>query len=96
MEEVIENLKSSILRYEEGGTEERRKLVRDLIEARLQLSELVDDPLPPDIIVRNSHHFTSVKEIKFGRGFCQVCGRMLWSGLSHWMMCKGNYQHPSC
>lgn len=91
---AISKLKESILKLDDTS-EERKLLVRQLINFRITLQELEENNGETKNVKRiQGHRFTlqGLTQIKFNTSqlFCEICSSLIWLPLQSWSACAGN------
>ena len=95
LEVAIEQVKSMVLETD-GVSDERKRLVKRLIELRLKLQDVkeVTSDLPssdPDYLrIVNSHQFILQKQpLHRSAQYCDKCSGVIWTIFQSWYRCKG-------
>lgn len=84
MEDAIRKCKELVLRCNDDESEEKKWLVRHLIELRYRLRELQDvdndpDALPPETKVILGHHFVANRNNPKYKVHCDHCSGLIWN-----------------
>lgn len=95
MAKAVEQCREMVLESSERS-EERKWLVRRLIELRLRLQE-AKEALNEDVNVENTdirvvlgHHFILQNQpITTSKLFCDRCCGVIWSMIQSWYKCRG-------
>lgn len=93
MEDAIGKCKDLVLRCEDNS-EEKKWLVRHLIELRYRLRELQDvdsdpDALPPETKVILGHHFVANRNNPKYKVHCDHCSGIIWNVVQASYICTG-------
>lgn len=86
----------SLVLQTEGVSDDRRKLVKRLIELRLRLQEVKDtsndvNESPDALRIVNNHHFVLQKQpLHRSALYCDKCNTVIWTILQVWYKCKGS------
>lgn len=90
---MVEKCKEMVLESAECS-EERKWLVRRLIELRLRVQEIREksNEVTLETLVILGHHFVTQKyHIPIsGSVYCDHCSGGIWTMLQSWYMCNGN------